>query len=69
MAAKHVPGSLKWLVAGLMTASVLGCGSDEPTPVTPAKLEESKRKQLDIRRKEFGPAAGKAPKSARAAKR
>lgn len=68
MAVKQFSGSLKLIVAGLMTASILGCGNDEPKPVTPEQFEEGRQKQLEIRRKEYGPGVGKPSKSGKSAK-
>lgn len=69
MSVKQIPRSLKWIAAGLVAASTLGCGGDEPTPVTPEQFEEGRQKQIEIRRKEYGPGAGKPTKAARPPKR
>lgn len=69
MAVKLIPRSLKLILSCLVTASILGCGSDEPTPVTPEQFEEGRQKQIEIRRKEYGPGADKASGGSKAGKR
>jgi len=65
---KQIPTLLKLMAACSVSACMIGCGSDEPAPVTPEKFAEAQEKQRQMLQKEYGPGAGKAPKAVKTAR-